>query len=257
VSQPTALGHLRQALECARDAQTRFEAGQQCMWALGYSGRMEEAIKLGIELLAGVGVEDEELALRLQGELASLAQFAPAFAKAALQRLRPYEGRLRGATSGERLVLASLAFGAANRGESPAETARLARLALADGKLLHDHGLGSLPYFFAVWALMHADRLDEAERYFDLAIDEARERGSTAIFGSASGCRCQVLIRQGRLAEAEAEALSVLAPTTPTRWPGRCCSRACCIRRSSAASPGRGRRCCATTIWTAIYPKGQ
>jgi len=210
MAKPTAAEHLRQALEGARDTPTRFQAAHEYMWALVYHGRTEEAVQVGVEVLAGVGAEDAELALRLEGELVSLAQFAPAFAKAALQRLRPYEGRLRGATSGERFVLASLAFGAANRGESPVETARLARLALAEGKLLYDHKLGSPPYFLAVWALMLADRLDEAERYFGLAVQEARLCGSTAVFGSASGFRCQVLIRQGRLAEAEAEAFSLL-----------------------------------------------
>jgi len=58
---------------------------------------------------------------------------------------------------------------------------------------------------------VYADRLDEAERYFDMALQEARVRGLHVAFGGASGSRCQVLIRQGRLTEAEAEAEAVLA----------------------------------------------
>jgi DNA-binding CsgD family transcriptional regulator len=211
VARPAALEHLRAALAGARDSDTRYEAARQYVWALGDGGRRDEAVELGLQLLAEVPAEDEERAMLLRGELAALAQFAPAFARAALERLRPYEGRLRGETSGERVVLACLAFGAASRGESPSETADLAELALAGDRLLHEHPLGSLPYFFAGWALMHADRLDAAGRCFDLALDEARARGSTAIFASASACRCQVLIRQGRLTEAEAEVLSVLS----------------------------------------------
>ena len=42
-------------------------------------------------------------------------------------------------------------------------------------------------------------------------IEEARRKGWQAAFGAAMGSRCQVLIRQGRLAEAEAEAEATLS----------------------------------------------
>jgi len=108
-------------------------------------------------------------------------------------------------------VLAYLAFFAARRGKShtAAATAELARLALTGNDLQHD-GPGLPPFFFATWALTFADRLDEAERHLELAIQQAHSRGSAAAFGLASGLRCQVLVRQGRLIEAEAEALTIL-----------------------------------------------
>ena len=78
-----------------------------------FNDRVAEAVALGAELVADAGAEDEERRLRFEGWLAATAQFAPACAKPALERLERYRGTLRGETSGERLILACLAFGAA------------------------------------------------------------------------------------------------------------------------------------------------
>lgn len=59
------------------------------------------------------------------------------------------------------------------------------------------------------------DRLAAAEQNFDLAIEQARVLGLAAGFAASSGSRCQVLIREGRLVEAETEALSLLATLKP------------------------------------------
>ncbi|MGH2841878.1 MAG: hypothetical protein ACRDKY_13735, partial [Solirubrobacteraceae bacterium] len=214
-ARPAALGHLRTVVDEAPDPHMRFQAARELMWAMKYSGQTEKSVAIGAEVLAGIPDGDEELRMCCEGELSAAAQFAPSSAKAARERLVIYEGRLRGETTGERLILAALAFGSAHRGESAAATAELARLALADGGLILEHRQGSASYFLAVWALVYADRLDEAERYFDIAVKQARDRGSAADFGAASGCRCQVLVRQGRLAEAEGEALGVLAAIEP------------------------------------------
>ncbi|MDQ3722047.1 MAG: hypothetical protein M3376_03045, partial [Actinomycetota bacterium] len=238
VLRPTALDRLREVLETAPDAQIRFAAAQELVWALAYGDRVEEAVALGTELLATMPMEDEEARLRFEGWLAAVAQFAPACARAALERLARYEGRLRGETSGERLILACLAFGAAHLGDSAVATAEYARQAIGGGRLLHDHRPGSATYFLAVWALVYADRLDEAERWFDLVIAEGRARGSNAAFGSGSGCRCQVLIRQGRLAEAESEALGVLA-TIPLHAPARAMVLSCLLDTMSERSDSR------------------
>ncbi|MEA2193066.1 MAG: hypothetical protein QOI73_3187, partial [Solirubrobacteraceae bacterium] len=211
LARPTAAARLREVLAGARDVGMRLHAAHELAWALSYENRMDEAVALGIEALADVPPEDAELMLRFEGELAARAQFAQASAKGALERLARYEGRLKGETQGEQLVLAALAFGAAHREESK-PAAELAQLALGGGGMLHDDDRRATANFFlAVWALVYADRLGEAERHFDLAIEQARARGSAANFGAASACRCQVLIRQGRLAEAETEGLSILS----------------------------------------------
>jgi DNA-binding CsgD family transcriptional regulator len=215
LARPTALAHLRSVLEGAQDPGTRLQAGRELMWALTYTDQMEESIAIGAQVLASVPDDDKELRLQFEGDLAAAAVFAPASAKAALDRLARYDGKLRGDTLGERLVLACLAFRSAHCGESATSTAELAQLALSNDRLLREHRRTPAPFFLAVWALIYADLLDDAERHLDRAIDQARELGIAASFGSASGTRCQVLIRQGRLVDAEAEALSVLATLEP------------------------------------------
>ncbi|HEV2775578.1 MAG TPA: AAA family ATPase, partial [Solirubrobacteraceae bacterium] len=220
VLRPTAFDRLREALDTAPDASARFSAAEELVWALVYGDRVEEGVALGTELLAAFPFEDEDARMRFEGWLAALAQFAPACARPALERLARYDGRLRGDTGAERLILAVLAFGAAHLGDSAAATAELARRAIGGGRLLHDHRVGSATFYLGVWALVYADRLDEAERWFDLVLEDGRRRGSTAAFGAGSASRCQVLVRQGRLAEAESEALGVLT-TIPLHAPAR------------------------------------
>jgi DNA-binding CsgD family transcriptional regulator len=215
LARPDALEHLRSVLDGAQDPRMRLHAGREFLWALKYTDQTEESIAIGAQVLAAVPDDDKELRLQFEGDLAAAAVFAPASAKAALDRLARYDGKLLGETLGERLVLGCLAFRSAQRGESAASTAGLAQLALSDGRLLREHRLATAPFFLAVWALIYADLLDDAERHLDRAIEQAREFGMAASFGAASGSRCQVLIRQGRLVEAEAEALSMLATLTP------------------------------------------
>ncbi len=230
-SRSTAVGHLREVLDGAPDAATRFEAARLLASALTLSGRMGEAVEMGHELLAGAPPEDEELMLRLEGELALVAQFNPGQAKAALERLARYRGRLTGATRGERLVLTCQAYGAAHGAQSATATttAELARRALAAHTLADEHRPGSAAFYLAVWALIYSDRLDEAEAQFDRALENCRRRGWSGEFAGVSGSRCQVFVRQGRLAEAEAEALSLL-PTIGQRTLARAMLASCLLQ---------------------------
>lgn len=218
LTRPTAIDHLRDVVHATPDPHVRVDAALNLLWALAYRNQIEEAVGAGIDALHR-GREDRELTLRLEGEMFFIAQFAPACTKRALQRLRRYDTVKEGETAGERLILACRAFGAAqgaaHSDTSAAATAELAMAALGDGALLRDHRARSPGIFMAVWALLEADRLVEAERYFDLTIVDARRQGSTGTFASRVACRCIVLIRQGRLAEAEAEALGLLTENDP------------------------------------------
>jgi DNA-binding NarL/FixJ family response regulator len=216
LARPTAVGHLREVLDVTCDAEACFDAAQNLMWALAYRNRIDDAVQVGIDALSGPVGQHRELTLRLEGEMFFIAQFAPACAKPALQRLTRYASTLNAETAGERLLLACRAFGATHTSDSSAAaTAELARAALADGALLQDRRARSPGIFMAVWALLESDRLGEAERYLDITIEQARQRGSTGTFASRAACRCMILIRQGRLAEAEAEALGLLAENDP------------------------------------------
>jgi DNA-binding CsgD family transcriptional regulator len=216
LARPTAAARVREVFENSDDAHLRHEAARELVWALYTAGHIDLAVKLGLELLADVRDDDRDLLLRREGDIAAIAQFAPATAQQAQQRLSRYAGSLPGTTPGERMVLACLAYGAAHGDESAATTAQLARHALADGKLMEESELESAaPFYLAVWALIHADVLDEAERCLDVQIQRTRARGWTSSFTVAAGSRCQVLIRQGRLADAEAEAQTVLSGVEP------------------------------------------
>ena len=151
-----------------------------------------------------------------------------------------YEGRLRGETSGERLVLACLAFGAAHLGDSASATAEYARCAIGGGRLLRDHRPGSATYYLGVWALVYADRLEEAERWFDLIIEETRARGSMASFACADRAAAARSSsgRDGSPKRNPRRWACSAIPCTPRR--ARWCSRACWTRCASAPIRRRG-----------------
>ena len=196
------------------DPPTRGDAAERLVWALSYNGQMREAATVAAELLSIVPAADRELRLYLEAGLASTAQFIPDLARDAIERIAHYVGELRGETLGERRVLACLAWAAAH-GDGPAiDAAHLARAAIGDGRLLSEGRSGDSPFYQAVFALLYAHELDDAERWFDHAIATARRQGSETAFTAGTGSRGQVLVRQGRLAEAEAEVESALADTT-------------------------------------------
>ncbi len=210
-----AVGPLREVLDHTTDAEQRYEATRLLVGSLTHSGRLPEAMEVGHELLRQTAAADDELRLRLHGELALIAQFAPSFAKAEREALAPYRSTLTGRSHGECLILACLAFDAAHGAGSAAQTADLARRALDGGRLVDQHRPGSAAPYLAVWALIYADQLDEAERHFEAVLALARRRGWEGEFSGVWGSLSHVLLRQGRLAEAEAEAMSVLTTLNP------------------------------------------
>ena len=86
----------------------------------------------------------------------------------------------------------------------------MAELAIGEGRLLREQTTHAANFPLAAWTLVWADRLERAEQVYTIAVDYARERGSLIGFAIATGCRCQVRFRRGHIAEAEAEARSVL-----------------------------------------------
>ena len=211
---PAAAGHLRKALESDLDPQLQIAAAQDFALALVVTDRVEAGIELldaSSARIAAAG--DVESAMQLEGTLLCLAQLSPTTSKLVRSRLAPYEGRLRGATLGERLLLAAMAFDAAHRRVPAAYAAGLAELALADGQLLREQPEHAANYALAGWTMLYTDRFEDIEHLATLAVAQARERGSLIAYAIATGSRCQVRLRHGRLADAEAEARSCLEAT--------------------------------------------
>ena len=213
-----AADHLREALAGARDAFARAAAAEELAMALAANKRFQEAadvLRLAIDELAE---SDPETALRLEAMHVGSAQVGLTPQQAS-ERLTRYEGRLHGTSTGERLVLAVSAMQIALRGESAERVSELAERALADGRLLGEQMPDSQPFYQAVMALALTDRLDAAERFLELAIDDARARGSVFGFAIAACCHAHVLCRMGRIGEGEADSRSAFE-VSPQSAPG-------------------------------------
>lgn len=211
IGRSDALGCLREALEGDLDPRLRLAAGMEFTAALVHSGQVTQ----GIELLAALGDrlaadDDVEAAMQIEGRWLCTAQLDPATCGRVHARLARYEGRLRGDSTGERLLLASMAFDAAHQPVSATYAADLAERGIAGGRLLLEQYQHAGNFVLAAWTLVLADRLERAEQLLTLAVEHALARGSLLAFAIATGHRCHVRLRQGQLADAEAEARSCL-----------------------------------------------
>jgi DNA-binding CsgD family transcriptional regulator len=113
-------------------------------------------------------------------------------------------------TRAERLHLGHGAVASGFAGREIADTRRLARAALAGGAIDAGRASEMSAMILACVALVVADELDDAERALNQALDGAREVGSVTGYAAAAHIRAWVHYRRGRLADAIADAESVL-----------------------------------------------
>jgi len=231
-----AIEHLRTAVNEACDPQTRTDAAVALAFGLAWSAQVREAAELLDPIITQIVEDDEEAAMKLDGLLACWCQLGDATWNLAGERIARYPRHLRGQTAGERMLLAAAAFDAARHNEPAARAAQLAELALADGLLLTEQLPDAPNFFLAAWTLVEADHLENAERYYSMAIDHARARGSLPGVVIAASCRCQVRFRQGWIADAEAEARSVLEVAPIRRLPLIACMLDAMVERTDFAA---------------------
>ncbi|HWT95509.1 MAG TPA: helix-turn-helix transcriptional regulator, partial [Solirubrobacteraceae bacterium] len=143
------------------------------------------------------------------GDQASIGLTDPIVAPRSAERLERHAG-VRGDTHAERVVLANLALRAWVGGADAARTRDVASRALAGGALLVDETSDSVPLHQAIFALIIADGLDEADEQLAASIDEARRRGSAYGFAASSTMRALARLRAGRVTDAEADARAAL-----------------------------------------------
>jgi DNA-binding CsgD family transcriptional regulator len=204
---PEAAEHLAAAADLLRgDPIELARAVRQLALALTISGRADQSIVALHDSIAVVEPADPELALMLEGELASHARQATVEARAPAVRRLERHGELEGSTPGERLVLASLACERARRSESASEAATHLEGALAEGRLLADQDVDvGGPFYDVVMGLLAADALDVAERALERALADMQARGSIPGVAYLTGRRGWVHLRRGNVAQAEAD----------------------------------------------------
>lgn len=208
---PESGAHLYEAIGLLRDPSLIAVATREHANALAMPGDYDGAVatlRSGIDL---VEAEDQELALLLEAEMAAKAlQASPGVRREAAERLQS-RAELEGATPGERLVLASLAFERARASESSSEAAALIERALGGGRLLGEQDTDVAgPFYALARALLCTDALDLARECLDQALADARERGSIPATGYVLAHRAWGAMRQGSLPQAEADARTAL-----------------------------------------------
>ena len=208
---PEAADRLAAAVELTREPQLLTTSARQLANALTMSGDADGAVKALESAIQVVEPADRELALALEAELAAHAQEASLEVRApAATRLERHRD-LEGATPGERLVLASLAFERARASDSASEAARTLERALAGGRLLGEQEVDIAgPFYLLVVGLLATDALDVADECLEQALADARARASLPAVAFVLEHRGRAAFRRGAVAQAEADARTAL-----------------------------------------------
>lgn len=215
---PDAITHLHQALAYADDDDDLHAVAAANLALALTAGRATEAAALLDPIITSLEQHDPDAAMRLDAQLIGSAQIDIDAAQPARRRLARYDGRLSGASPAERLLLSCAAFRDCVAGADATRAAELAELALADGALLADDTPDAHAFYQAVLVLTFAERLDTAEALLDAGLNDARARGSLLGVAIATTARSHVRFRQGRIADAEADAHAALE-LAPQAWP--------------------------------------
>jgi DNA-binding CsgD family transcriptional regulator len=125
---------------------------------------------------------------------------------------------LQGRTAGECELLPHVAFHRFLGGRSAAEVAEPIERAVADPERVAAIGPDSAWLQFVLSLLFKTDRLDIARRTTEIALAEARRRGSAPGFAAASSWRAWISLREGAAADAEADARAAFEALPPEMW---------------------------------------
>jgi DNA-binding NarL/FixJ family response regulator len=200
-----AIAHLNAAIQLTRDPATRAERRLVLARALFAAGDEDAAVSALDAGIAEAAPVDRELALRLEAELSSFGLLDASIARLASDRLERFE-EVRGVTPAERVLLSALATRAWAQCRPSAEAAELGRRSLGAGRLLAEQTADAPAVYQAIFALLLADELEEAEAALDEALAEARARGLVFGFAAASSLRAMLAARRGDMPTAEGEA---------------------------------------------------
>jgi DNA-binding CsgD family transcriptional regulator len=211
LAMPEAVDHLEAAVESIRQPGQLEFAARELANAHVMSGNADRAVAAIESAIGVVERKDSELVLILEAELAAKAQLADRETRARVEARLARHRDLKGATPGERLVLASVAFQRARASESEREAVQYIERALAAGGLLQQGQPDVVGTFYMlVIGLLHTDALDLAVRSLEEALADARARASIpamAYLFSHHGWFC---LRGGDVGQADADARTAL-----------------------------------------------
>jgi DNA-binding CsgD family transcriptional regulator len=200
---PQAVDHLRLALQAAEKPSDRVPIAFELARALNQPGDLAEALDV-IAAVTSTVKGSPDLAALLEANRIGLGSLhltgQPTDTGYAHELLTRIDTQTRPA----RLLRGALASDALYHGRSMSDIAPLLDAALAGDphSFVGDINLSTYIAFTA----MLCERLDDAERILDVALDRAQRAGSAAIAGQVWTFRSQVYMRLGRLREAEADA---------------------------------------------------
>jgi hypothetical protein len=169
------------------------------------TGRAEEVgplIDRAVDVARDRG--DFDLALRLEGLLASTNRLSPAQAR---ERFARYADVVVPGSAGERLWLALQCWWGTLLGEPAVAVAAQAGRALADGRIFVEQP-DAPPPSQAILVLTITEQLDLATERIQAFRTEAAARGSAGGLAQVAHLRARVELLRGEVARAEAEALS-------------------------------------------------
>jgi DNA-binding CsgD family transcriptional regulator/predicted ATPase len=211
VAAPAAADHLAEAAELLHEPGQLATAARLRALALTWSGNPDGAVEALEAAIEAVEPRDRELALVLEAEHAAHAQEAGLERRApAAKRLEHYAD-LDGATPGERLVLATLAFERARASESESEAVAQLERALAGGRLLDEQAVDVAgPFYLLLVGLLATDALELAAACLEQAIAQARAQASIPALAFVIEFRGWVSLRRGAVADAEDDARTAL-----------------------------------------------
>jgi len=211
LAKPESMEHLSAAVAELRQAALLAPAVRQLANALSFSGHPERAIEAIEANVERIHSQNAELALVLEAELAAKALQASYQARDRTAERLARHRDLKGVTPGERLVLACQAFHQARASETSSDAVRCIERGLAIGGLIGEQQPDVVGPFYALTiGLLGTDALDLAGRYIELALTDARARGSIPATAFLIAHRGWFSLKGGAVAEAEADARTAL-----------------------------------------------
>jgi DNA-binding CsgD family transcriptional regulator len=206
-----AIDQLAAATELLREPGPLTTATRLLGGALTWSGNADRAVAAIGAAIEVVEPRDRELALLLEADRAAYAQQASLSARKPVLAQLERHGRLEGASPGERLVMASLAFERSRASESESDAVGFIERALANGRLLGEQETdvaGTL--YLLLLGLLATDALHLAERCAEGMLADAHARASIPAEAFVMVHRGWISFRRGALPRAEADARTTL-----------------------------------------------